>query len=81
MKAVGVFETLTVVYQMTLFNISEDSNLLQHRCEHHKCGFVLLYFSLPVNVCMYTSDAHNVARVPPQCNSRPNFGNTKHRHT
>jgi hypothetical protein len=47
MKAVGVFETLRVVYQVTLFNISEDSNLQQHRCEHHKCDFVFLYIALP----------------------------------
>ena len=51
MRAVGVFETLRVVHQATLFNISEDSNLQQHRCEHHKCGFVFLYIALPINVC------------------------------
>ena len=76
MEAVGVFETLRVVYQVTLFNISEDSNIQQHRCEHHKCGFVLLYIALLVNVCMYNRDEPNAAPVPLQCNPRPNFGNT-----
>jgi len=64
MKAIRVFETLRVVNQVSLFNISEDTNLQQHRCKHHKRGLVLLYIALPVNVRMYVC-------IPAMSTTRP----------